>query len=312
MPEPVKRFYRHGRQLVDRTSTFLKRMTPSQMTGRVFDLRQKRLVRLQDFDLYVMSNDYIGAAIEEHRTHEAHVERVIRDELREGSVFLDLGANLGYFSMLACSLVKDSGKVLAFEPNPQNLQLIYESKLHNQFANLTVYPYAVSDRSEILRFVTVGSNGGVVNRHSVSQVYSLLVQSVLLDQVLSGEPRIDLVKMDIEAHEPAALRGMEGLLRRHRPRLITEFHPWALRRHCTEPPEALLRQLEALDYRLSIILPDGELATGQSCVDVMDYWSRLGSETVNLDLYAEPLPAAAAPGPHSCAGQSRPQFAHAR
>jgi FkbM family methyltransferase len=291
---------------------FLKRMTPSQMTGRVFDLRQKRLVRLQDFDLYVMSNDYIGAAIEEHRTYEAHVERVIRNELREGSVFLDLGANLGYFSMLACSLVKDTGKVMAFEPNPQNLQLIYESQLHNHFANLIVYPYAVSDRSEILRFVTVGSNGGVVNRHSVSQVHSLLVQSVVLDQVLSGEPRIDLVKMDIEAHEPAALRGMEGLLRRHRPKLITEFHPWALRRHCTEPPEEFLRQLEALDYRLSIILPDGELATAQSCADVMDYWSRLGSETVNLDLHAEPLPASVAPGPHARAGQSRPQFAHTR
>jgi FkbM family methyltransferase len=312
MPEPVKRFYRHGRQLVDGASMFLKRMTPSQMTGRVFDLRQKRLVRLGDFGLYVMPNDYIGAAIEEHRTYEAHVERVIRDELREGSVFLDLGANLGYFSMLACSLVKDTGKVLAFEPNPQNLQLIYESKLHNRFANLTVYPYAVSDRSEILRFVTVGSNGGVVNTHSVSQVYSLLVQSVVLDQVLSGEPRIDLVKMDIEAHEPAALRGMEGLLRRHRPKLITEFHPWALRRHCAEPPEEYLRQLEALDYRLSIILPDGELEPMPSRADVMDFWAGLGCETVNLDMYAEPISVSAAPGPHTCADRSVPHFAHAR
>src|SRR5262245_33163632 len=131
LPEPVKQCYRHGLQLFGQASTFLKRMHPWQMKARVFDLRQKRLVRLDDFGLYVMPNDYIGAHIDVHHSYEEHVTSVIRNELREGSIFLDLGANIGYFSMLACSLVKETGKVIAFEPNPQNLQLIYESKLHN-------------------------------------------------------------------------------------------------------------------------------------------------------------------------------------
>ena len=287
-------------------------MHPWQMKARVFDLRQKRLVRMDGFGLYVMPNDYIGSSIEAHHSYEAHVTRVIRNELREGNVFLDLGANLGYFSMLACSLVKDTGKVIAFEPNPQNLQLIYESKLHNNFANLMVYPYAVSDRSEILRFITVGSNGGVVNEHSVCQEHSLLVQSAVLDQVLAGERRIDLVKMDIEAHEPAALRGMENLLRSHRPKLITEFHPWALRRNYLEPPDEYLQHLEGMGYRLSVILPDGGLEPMRSHADVMKYYAGLQCETVNLDLYAEPISEPAARGPHAGAGQSVPQFVRTR
>jgi FkbM family methyltransferase len=291
VPTSMRTFARRGMGQLDRTSRFLKRMNASQMLGRVFDLRKKQLVELDGFGLYVMPNDYIGASLISARHYEPHVTRILRDELREGSVFLDLGANIGYFSMLASALVKDAGKVIAFEPNPQNLQLIYESKLHNSFANLTVFPYAVSDRSEILRFTTVGSNGGIVGRHSVFQTHFLLVQSAVLDQVLSSEPRIDLVKMDIEAHEPAALRGMDGLLRRHRPKLITEFHPWAIRMNSIDPPEDYLRQLEALDYRLSVILPDGELASMPSRAAVMDYWAGLRSETANIDLLAEPIAA---------------------
>jgi len=287
MPKFMKQFYRSGIAQVDRTSRFLKRMNASQMSGRVFDLRKKQLVALDGFALYVMPNDYIGASVQSARTYEPHVTRVIQTQLREGDVFLDLGANIGYFSMMAAALVGECGKVIAFEPNSQNLQLIYESKLHNQFANLTVYPYAVSDRSEILRFATIGSNGVVVSEHSADQEYYLLVQSAVLDEVLSDEPRIDVVKMDIEAHEPAALRGMTDLIRRHKPRIITEFHPWALRKYNQEAPELYLRQIQDLGYRLSVILPSGDLASMPSPGDVMDYWASLGCETANLDLYAE-------------------------
>jgi hypothetical protein len=114
--------------------------------------------------------------------------------------------------------------------------------------------------------------------------------------------------MDIEAHEPAALRGMENLLRRHRPKLITEFHPWALRINCDAPPEAYLQQLEGMGYRLAVILPDGGLEPMRSHADVMEYYAGLRCETVNLDLYAEPLEPAMR-GPHASAGRSVPQFA---
>jgi FkbM family methyltransferase len=208
----------------------LRRGRPSQMIGRIFDLRKKRLVKLNGFQLFVMPNDYIGRSIIESKTHEPEVTAVIRRVLKEGDVFLDIGANIGYFTMLASSLVRASGKVIAFEPNPQNLQLIYSSLLESHVENVTVYPYAVSDKATILRFVTVGSNGGVITDKSnaAGSPHHLLVPSVVLDEILKNELKIDLIKIDIEAHEPAAIRGLEGLIKKLRPRIITEFFPWAM------------------------------------------------------------------------------------
>lgn len=139
------------------------------------------------------------------------------------------------------------------------MQLIYESQIDNNFTNLTVYPYAVSDQSKILRFTTVGSNGGIITEHSKDQNHYLLVQSVVIGEILANEQKIDLIEMDIEAHEPIALRDMEKLLRRLRPKIITEFHPWAMRINNLEPPEEFLDKLQSLGYRLSVINYDGEI-----------------------------------------------------
>ncbi len=290
----MKKIYQSGNRFFHRTVTRIlggaaKKLDTSEMWGRVFDLRNKQLVKLDGFSLFVMPDDYIGASIIGAQTYEPHVTAVIRRILQEGDVFLDLGANIGYFSMLASSIVKENGKVIAFEPNPQNLQLIFESKIVNGFPNLKVCPFAVSDREEILRFTTVGSNGGVVTEHSADQKHYLLVQSVVIDESIDRERRIDLIKMDIEAHEPAALRGMEKLLGRLKPKLITEFHPWAMRLNNIEPPEEFLSKLGALHYGISVILPNGNLEKMESPSDVMNYWTQLGSDTAHIDLYAEPF-----------------------
>jgi len=75
-----------------------------------------------------------------------------------------------------------------------------------------------------LRFTTVGSNGGVVTETSLDQNQDLLVQAAVIDDVLPDQP-ITMVKIDIEAHEPFALRGMTKLLKKYRPKIVTEFHP---------------------------------------------------------------------------------------
>jgi len=271
---------------------------PPPQWGRNFDLGKRQLVELNDFGLYVMPDDYIGAGIIKGRSYEPHVTQTIRRVLRRGDVFVDLGANIGFFTFLAASLVKQQGKVMAFEPNPQNVQLMYSTLLVSAGFNIKIYPFAVSDSAGIVKFVTVGSNGGVVNEHVIDpstnekQEHNLLVQTVVLDDVLKDEPRIDLIKIDIEAHEPAAVRGMEKLLRKHRPKLITEFHPWALKLNNKEPPAGYLEQLYALGYRLSIIEePTGRMIEVGCANEILAYWKTLNRETVQLDLYGEPQPA---------------------
>jgi len=259
------------------------------MWGRVFDLNRKQLVNLDGFDLYVMPNDYIGSSIMRSRSYEPHITQLIRNALGRDDVFLDLGANVGYFTMLAWSIVKGGGKVIAFEPNPQNLQLIYSSVLKNCAEDIEIYPYAVSNSASILRFTTVGSNGGVVTKDSRDQRHFLLVQSVVLDEILRDEAKLSLVKIDIEAHEPFALEGMAELIKRHRPKIITEFHPWAMRLNNLGDPREYLDQIVGLGYRLSIIRPTGELLDVSCPHDIELHWEALGVETIHLDLYARPV-----------------------
>ena len=265
----------------------LRGMDPSQMWGRVYDLRKKKLVALDGFQLYVMPDDYIGHSILKARTYEPHVTSVVRKTLKAGDVFLDVGANVGYFTLLAASLV-EGGKVIAVEPNPQNLQLLYSSLLENGSTNVRVHPYAASDQATILRFTTVGSNGGVVTEHAKSQEHFLLVPALRLDDLLAGEARLDLMKIDIEAHEPAAIRGMETLIRRLKPKLITEFHPWAMQLNNVEPPAAYLEQIYSLGYDISIIQDSGDLLPAAGSADILAHWASLGRETAHLDLFAVP------------------------
>jgi len=273
---------------------FTKPPMPDDMRGRVFDMSKMRLVKLDGFNLYVMPDDYIGHSIIVNRSYEPHVTELISTLLKPGDVFMDVGANVGYFTFLAASLVGKAGKVIAFEPNPQNLHLIYSTALDLPPGfNIEIYPFAVSDAAGILKFTTVGSNGGVVTHGIVGSDigkephYDILVQSVVMDKVLNDESRIDLIKIDVEAHEPAATRGMETLLRKHKPKMITEFHPYALKFNNKEPPIAYLHQLYALGYRLSIIETSGNILNVNGADEIMSYWKALNSETIHLDLYAQ-------------------------
>lgn len=259
-----------------------------QMWGRVFDLRKKKLIDLGEFGLFVMPDDYIGRSIISIKNYEPHVTSLIKNLLKAGDVFLDVGANIGYFTMLAATLVGKHGKVIAIEPNPQNLQLIYSSLLENKLTNVAIYPYAASNEAAILRFTTVGSNGGVVTKHSKDQQHFLLVPSVILDEVLKDEARIDLIKIDIEAHEPAAVRGMEKLIKKCRPRIITEFHPWAMELNNIDPPVAYLKQIYDLGYQVSIIEHSGKLLAVSCAEEILGYWRSLNQETAHLDLFAQP------------------------
>jgi FkbM family methyltransferase len=260
---------------------------PASLWGKGFNLDEKQFVELDGFGLYVMPDDYIGASIIASKVYEPHVTRLLRNELRPGNVFLDVGANVGFFTLLASHLVGPSGKVLGFEPNPTNLQLIYSSIRANNAENVRIFPFAASNEWKLLSFANVGSNGVVVTERATEK-HVLYVPAAKIDSLLCNEPRIDFVKIDIEAHEPYALRGMTGLIEKHRPRIATEFHPWAIRHYNGIDPAEYVEQILRFGYKLSVIEELGELLPVSSAGDVMARYQAYGEETRHLDLLAEP------------------------
>ncbi|MCP9440071.1 MAG: FkbM family methyltransferase [Nitrospira sp.] len=154
--------------------------------------------------------------------HELGTEKLLRRVLGEGGVFVDVGANVGYFTKVASELVGTSGKVLAFEPMPAALRLLRMNTAG--LANVTVFPLALSDTSGTATFY-VRKKGDTSSLSPDSEASPVSVTVSTLDERLVDQPRIDLIKIDVEGSELDVLRGGQTILRRYRPIIYFEFLP---------------------------------------------------------------------------------------
>lgn len=154
-------------------------------------------------------------------TVEADVEQVFLDQLKPGDVVYDVGANVGWFSLLAARKVGPQGSVFAFEPSLANAFYLRMNAATNGFANVIPVPAAVGADDGWGRFSEESSLEGHLSSDGES-----LVPLVSLDRwpetVGSAPPA--LLKIDVEGAEGGVLRGMETLLRTAKPALIIELH----------------------------------------------------------------------------------------
>jgi FkbM family methyltransferase len=249
-------------------------------------IRRPILLTLADFKIYVRLDDWaIGARIAVRRTHEPHVTRVIRALLQPGTVMIDIGANIGYYTLLAASRIGSTGKIIAFEPNVANCTLLHKSLQANNFKNVALHNVAVAEAEGVVSLHISDSNGSIVPDHLLAHPYQ--VRTVILDHVLGDEPRIDLIKMDIEGAEGRALQGMHGVIQRCTPIIVTELHPAALQAVSHITPEEYLNALRALGYVLCVIdRTTGPHTTPQSNTQIMQAWT--ASKFDQIDLVAYP------------------------
>ena len=234
-----------------------------------------KLVALRDFDLYVYEHDWdIGEHIIKTGQYEPQVTAFLKQHLREGMTFVDVGANIGYFTLMAATLVGRSGRVIAVECNPRNCDLIYMSAHKNGFDDVLVYPFAVSNTQKLMSF-TSGFSNGVVEELSEDDEESVIVPAVTLDFLLRCEPRIDIIKMDIEGSEAKAWQGMQKVIEKHRPIIMMEFFPSLLERISETKAGDFLDRIFALGYTASILkAPPGEIVEASSPKEVMEAWRK--------------------------------------
>jgi FkbM family methyltransferase len=161
--------------------------------------------------------------------------RLLRALLGPGMTVIDVGANWGYFTLLAASLVGSRGRVVALEPEPRLFQLLDENVRLNDLSHVTAFRAAATDRSNVtlpLRiFDEASGNWGVSSVASAFAGETREVDGRSLDDMTGelGLGTIDLVKIDVEGHELAVLAGMAaGLAANRYRRLIVEWHPTLL------------------------------------------------------------------------------------
>jgi FkbM family methyltransferase len=168
---------------------------------------------------------------------ESMVQKTIAERLCAGGTFYDVGAHIGFFSLIAARLVGELGAVFAFEADRSNAARIEQQVLRNRFNQITVLPVAVWSESGIVHFQRdsdfsgrySGSVAGTFVRTGARE--SVEVEALTLDAFSESHRAPTLVKIDVEGGEIDVLRGAARLLAATRPVVVCEVHirenaPW--------------------------------------------------------------------------------------
>jgi len=143
--------------------------------------------------------------------------------LRPGDWALDIGANVGHYTMRMAELVGSSGRVIALEPVPDTFALLAANVRRLKDENVSLLNIAASDGVAAVNIEIPRSSDGATNfylAHLSPNKSGLVVLSLAIDQMCL--PTIRLVKIDVEGHELPVLKGMHALLQRDRPVIILE------------------------------------------------------------------------------------------
>lgn len=174
----------------------------------------------------------------------------VKTMLPEDFVYVDVGSNIGTTVWLYARQAK---RIVAFEPIPHLAQVIRDSIQVSKSNNIELRQVAIGETTGELSMVN--SNNAIVSRSTGAD--TIKVKTNTLDLELINEPRIDLLKIDVEGFEWRVLQGAEVTLRNKRPRLLIEIHPANLTQF-GDRAEQVLELIEKLNYRFEyyLFLPD--------------------------------------------------------
>lgn len=212
--------------------------------------------------------------------------RIFCELVKESKVFFDIGANIGYYSLLASSIRNKRIEVFAFEPMPSIYECLNQNIQLNLFTNISSYRLALSNNNgkatfyavvnpKFINFPQLTGDGGLSASHSGNHSKMQFDVSIMsLDHFVSNNlknEKIDLIKLDTEANEHKVLAGATDVLKEHRPIIQCEI----LKNEIESEIEQILKPHRYLYYR----------ATDKGLVKVNSF---IGNETTFVDYYLVP------------------------
>ena len=204
-------------------------------------------IEIRDYEEHIQSYIYWLGRFEPRES------AAVRNLVQRGDFVIDAGANLGWFSLLASSIVGATGEIFAFEPSGPTVNHLRRNLALNGTSNVEVYRLALSDVSGKAKLtVTEKGNAGSATLFATDPSGGEVVDTARLDEI-APERVFKLLKMDVEGAELKALRGAEELLKAGRiQNILFEINEPALRRGGSSPEE-LIAFVKSYGYRLSCI-----------------------------------------------------------
>ncbi len=192
---------------------------------------------------------------------EKYETKLFEKLLTRGMTVVDVGANIGYYTLLAARLVGVKGRVFAFEPEPENYALLIRNIKLNDYKNIVPEKKAVSSRTgkaELFINKETGAHGFLPERENIKGVTT--VETVSLDEYFKGrESPIDVIKIDVEGAELEVLNGMRNVVGKNDSlKIFTEVF-WPAGTQKTRPPaQKYLDSLVKLGFKFIYIINDEE------------------------------------------------------
>lgn len=177
-------------------------------------------------------DDPLSTSLYYYGDYEPFETDLFQNLIKKGDTVLDIGAHIGYYTLLSSGLVGRSGKVFSFEPDPDNLALLRKNVEVNNLTNVVIENVAVSDRNKRINFYRSLQNRGD-NRifRENSREKCIKVDCITLDNYFNSKFSVDFVKMDIQGAEVKALLGMPRTLKDNKDIILT-FEFWPYGYHC--------------------------------------------------------------------------------
>jgi len=194
--------------------------------------------------------------------YETETAKWLQEAIDEGVVFFDIGANFGYFTLLGGRLV-GRGRCIAFEPIPDNGEVIRQHLANNELTNISLEQTALSDRTGLAEFVLEDNSATShlaeyeITHGASSRKSAIKVNTMRLDDYCSRNKIFpNVIKLDVEGAEVLVLKGAQAVLTSARPSLIISTHSESLKNEVIgllEGYRYTVTQLPNFEHELSCI-----------------------------------------------------------
>jgi len=223
-----------------------KKMAPREM---VLDVQGNKI--------YVYGRDMgVASFLISKGVHEKYETKLFKDSIKPGMVVVDIGANIGYYTLIAAKLVGSRGKVYAFEPEPNNYRLLIKNIEVNGYKNVIPIQKAVSNKhgeTKLFTSKTVLSSLSFSEDNVPEKKEFVMVETITLEEFFK-DSKVDFIKMDTEGAEGLIIEGAEKvLMRNNNLKIAMEFWPYGLKNLGTDDPLKLLHKFQDYGFKIKLI-----------------------------------------------------------
>jgi len=183
---------------------------------------------------------------------------LVKNNLKGGDIVLNIGANIGYYALLAARLVGPNGKVFAFEPDLNNFKILKKNIEINNYKNIIPINKAVSDKTGKAKLYLSNENRGSHRIYEAEDMRKYIeIETIKIDDFFKDKnDKINFILMDIEGSEVAAFNGMKKILKKNKNvKILTEFWDWAIKKAGYDPKK-FIEDISKSGFKISYMDED--------------------------------------------------------